>query len=153
MDQYYLTPERLEELKAELNELKTVKRIEVSERLKRAKELGDLSENSEYFEAREEQSQVETRIFELEEMIKNASVIEKPAGTTKIIQIGSTIEVSKDGHKSKFTIVGSNEAKPEAGLISNESPLGRAFLGQDAGKIVKVKTPKGEVMYKILSVE
>lgn len=153
MDQYYLTPERLEELKAELNELKTVKRIEVSERLKRAKELGDLSENSEYFEAREEQSQVESRIFELEEMIKNASVIEKPAGGGKTVQIGSTIEVSKEGQKLKFTIVGSNEAKPEAGLISNESPLGKAFLGQDAGKTVKVKTPKGEVLYKILSVE
>jgi transcription elongation factor GreA len=153
MDQYYLTPERLEELKAELNELKTVKRIEVSERLKRAKELGDLSENSEYFEAREEQSQVESRIFELEEMVKNASVIEKPTGGGKTVQIGATIEVSKDGQKLKFTIVGSNEAKPEAGLISNESPLGKAFLGQEAGKIVRVKTPKGEVSYKILSVK
>ncbi len=153
MDQYYLTPERLEELKTELNELKTVKRIEVSERLKRAKELGDLSENSEYFEAREEQSQVESKIFELEEMIKNASVIEKPIGDRKTVQIGSSIEVSRDGQKTKFTIVGSNEARPEAGLISNESPLGKAFLGQEAGKIVKVKTPKGEAAYKILSVE
>jgi transcription elongation factor GreA len=153
MDQYYLTPERLEELKSELNQLKTAKRAEVAERLKRAKEMGDLSENSEYFEAREEQSHVEARIFELEEMIKNASVIAKPMGQNKTVQIGSTIEVSREGVKQKFTIVGSNEAKPEAGLISNESPLGKEFLGKEVGAVVKVKTPKGEVSYKILSVE
>lgn len=152
MDQYYLTPERLEELKVELNDLKTNKRIEVAERLKRAKELGDLSENSEYFEAREEQNQVETRIYELEEMVKNASIIEKATGKTKV-QIGATIEVSKDGVKNKFTIVGSNEARPEAGLLSNESPLGKAFLGKGAGDVVKVKTPKGEATYKILAIE
>lgn len=153
MDNYYLTAERLEELKAELNTLKTDKRAEVAERLKRAKEMGDLSENSEYFEAREEQSQVEGRIFELEEMVKNASLIEKPAGKSKTVQIGSTIDVSRDGQKFRFTIVGSNEARPEAGFISNESPLGREFLGKEAGTIVKVKTPKGEAAYKILGVE
>ncbi len=152
MDQYYLTPERLEELKLELNDLKMSRRLEVAERLKRAKELGDLSENSEYFEAREEQNQVETRIYELEEMIKNASVIEKATGKTKV-QIGSTIEVEKGGVKNKFTIVGSNEARPEAGLLSNESPLGKAFLGKEAGDAVKAKTPKGEVTYKILAIE
>lgn len=152
MDQYYLTQERLEELKVELNHFKTVKRAEVAERLKRAKEMGDLSENSEYFEAREEQSGVESRIFELEEMIKNASVIEKPV-SNNAVHIGSTIEVSKDGVKQKFTIVGSNEARPEAGLISNESPLGREFLGKSEGAVVKVRTPKGEVSYKIVKVE
>ncbi len=153
MDNYYLTQERLEELKTELNQLKTDKRAEIAERLKRAKEMGDLSENSEYFEAREEQSQVEARIFELEEMVKNAAVIEKPAGNHKVAQIGSTVEVSRDGQKQKFTIVGSNEARPEAGLISNESPLGKEFLGREAGSVIKIKTPKGEVSYKILSVE
>ncbi len=152
MDQYYLSQERLDELKVELNELKTKKRIEVSERLKRAKELGDLSENSEYFEAREEQSQVEGRIFELEEMIKNAVIIEKTTGT-QTVAIGGTIEVSKDGAKYKFTIVGSSEARPEAGLLSNESPLGKGFLGKKAGDTVKIKTPKGEVSYKILKIE
>ncbi len=152
MDNYYLTAERLEELKLELNELKTSKRIEVAERLKRAKELGDLSENSEYFEAREEQSQVEGRIFELDEMIKNASLIKMTSGKTSV-NIGSTIEVSKGDQKARYTIVGSNEAKPEAGLISNESPLGRAFLGKEAGETVKIKTPKGEIAYKILNIE
>lgn len=152
MDQYYLTTERLEELKQELGALKTTKRIEVAERLKRAKELGDLSENSEYFEAREEQAQVETRIVELEEMVKNASVIKMTSGKSKV-QIGSTIDVSKDGQKSTFTIVGSNEASPETGRISNESPLGQSFLGKEAGDSVKVKTPKGEVVYKIIRIE
>lgn len=152
MDQYYLTTERLEELKQELGALKTTKRIEVAERLKRAKELGDLSENSEYFEAREEQAQVETRIVELEEMVKNASVIKMTSGKSKV-QIGSTIDVSKDGQKSTFTIVGSNEASPETGRISNESPLGQSFLGKEAGETVKVKTPKGEVSYKIVKIE
>ncbi|MDO8584598.1 MAG: transcription elongation factor GreA [bacterium] len=152
MDQQYLSPERLEELKAELNELKTTKRIEVADRLKRAKELGDLSENSEYFEAREEQAQVESRIFEVEDIIKNASVISKTTSRTKV-EVGSTIEVTKDGEKMKFTIVGSNETDPESGKISNESPLGKAFLGREPGESVKVKTPKGEVMYKIAKID
>jgi transcription elongation factor GreA len=150
--QYYLTPERLEELKTELSELKNKKRIEVAERLKRAKELGDLSENSEYFEAREEQALVEARILELEEMVKNASVIKK-AASTETVQMGSTVEIAKDGQTFKFTIVGSNEARPEAGLLSNESPLGKAFVGKRVGAEVKVKTPTGEVAYKILHIE
>lgn len=152
MDQQYLSPERLEALKQELNELKTAKRIEVADRLKRAKELGDLSENSEYFEAREEQAQVEARIFELEDIIKNASVISKTTSRTKV-EVGSTIDVAKDGKKMTYTIVGSNEAEPEAGRISNESPLGKAFLGREPGESVNVKTPKGEVVYKILKIE
>ncbi len=152
MDQYYLTTERLEELKKELQELKVGKRIEVAERLKRAKELGDLSENSEYFEAREEQSQLETRIVELEAMVQNAEIIEMTSGKNAV-QVGSTIVVSKNGTQTKFTIVGSNETKPEAGFISNESPLGVAFLGKQAGDNVTIKTPKGLVIYKILKIE
>ena len=152
METQYLTQERLEELKKELNELKTVRRAEVAERLKRAKELGDLSENSEYIEAREEQSQLENEIFELEEMIRNASVIHK-SGKTGTVQIGSTITVSKDGKEYKYTIVGSNEANPSAGLISNESPLGLAFYHKKVGETVKIKIPSGEVSYKILKIE
>jgi len=150
---YYLTAERLEELKKELEELKTTARIEVATRLKRAKELGDLSENSEYIEAREEQNQVERRIFELEQMVKNAVIIKKPANGKETVQIGATIEVEKDGKNQKFTIVGSNEARPAAGLISNESPLGKAFLDKRAGDVVKVKVPIGEVTYKIVKIE
>src|SRR3989344_2158982 len=145
MDKQYFTEERLEDLKMR-------RRIEVGERLKRAKELGDLSENSEYFEAREEQAQVETRIAELEDMIKNSEIIEK-VHALNVVSIGATLEAEKGGQRRKFTIVGSNEAKPEAGLISNESPLGRAFLGKKAGDTVTVKTPNGTVEYKIVTIE
>ncbi len=150
--EYYLTAERLAELKKELEELKTTKRIEIAKRLKRAKELGDLSENSEYQEAREEQGQVERRIFELENIVKNAVIIKK-SESAGVVNIGGTVEVEKDGKTMKFTIVGSNEARPEAGLISNESPLGKAFLGRKVGDIVKVKVPIGEVVYKIVKIE
>jgi len=154
MMKQYLTKEKLAELKKELVELKSVKRLEIAEKLKRAKELGDLSENSEYFEAREEQGQLEGRIFELEDMLKDVELIEKtnaPAGGT--IKVGSTIEVSKGGQNTKFFIVGSNEAKPEDGFISNESPLGKAFLGKKGGDTVLAQLPNGKkAEYKILSV-
>ena len=149
---HYLTPERLEELKKELLELKSVKRLEVSEKLKRAKELGDLSENAEYIEAREEQSRIETHILELEEIIRHASLITKN-GDHQTVKIGSTIQVSRDGKKMKFTIVGANETRPEQGFISNESPLGRAFLEKKAGDTVGVETPNGSVQYKVLAIE
>lgn len=151
-DKQYLTKERLEELKEELADLKSRRRIEVGERLKKAKELGDLSENSEYFEAREEQAQVETRIGELEDMVKTAEIIEKTHSTSNVA-IGSTIQVEKDGQRMKFTIVGSNETKPEAGFISNESPLGKNFLGKKAGDKVTINAPKGKVEYIVLSIE
>lgn len=152
MDKQYFTKERLEELKKELEFLKTQKRIEIGERLKRAKELGDLSENSEYFEAREEQAQVETQIAELEEMIKHAAIIEKSLSTA-VISVGSTVVADRNGQHMKFTIVGSNEAKPEAGLISNESPLGSSFLGKKAGDKVVVHAPSGKIEYSIISIE
>ena len=150
---YYVTAERLEELKKELEQLRTEKRIEVAKRLKRAKELGDLSENSEYIEAREEQAQVERRIFELEKMVKNASLITKEGLGRDWVKIGSTIIVSKNGKEQRFTIVGSSEANPSNGLISNESPLGKAFLEKRVGETVKVKIPAGEATYRIDKIE
>ena len=150
---YYVTAERLEELKSELEDLRTAKRIEVAKRLKRAKELGDLSENSEYAEAREEQSQVERRIFELEQMVKNAVLIQKPASDRDHVQIGSTVRVERDDKQLTFTIVGSSEAKPEDGRISNESPLGRSMLGRRAGETVIIQVPSGTVSYRITAVE
>jgi len=146
---YYVTADRLKELKKELETLKTEKRIEVAKRLKRAKELGDLSENSEYTEAREEQTNVERRIYELEQMVKNASIITKPGKGTGMVQIGSTVSVSSGGEHRQFTIVGSSETKPEEGFISNESPIGGALLNKEVGAIVTIKAPKGEVIYKI----
>ncbi len=152
MDQYYLTKERLEELKKELENLKSEKRLDVAERLKRAKEYGDLSENSEYSEAREEQSRVEGRIFELEETLKKAVIIKKSAGSEQV-EVGATVTVKKDLNVFRYMIVGSNEAKPEEGKISNESPLGRAFLHRKVGDKVMAKTPGGEVSYQITKIE
>ncbi len=150
---YYVTPERLQELKVELEDLRTNKRIEIAKRLSRAKELGDLSENSEYFQAREEQAELERRIFTLEQMVKNAMLIERHEGKGGRVSIGSTVHVSRDGKTQKFMIVGSSETRPEAGLISNESPLGKAFLEKQVGDVVKVKVPSGEVTYEIVKIE
>jgi transcription elongation factor GreA len=152
MAQYYLTKIRLEELQKELEELKTKKRLEVSERLKRAKEFGDLSENSEYSEAKEEQAQVEGRIFELEEIVKNASIIKKSTEKGEV-SIGSTVRASKGGKELIYQIVGSNETKPEEGRISNESPLGQAFLGKKVGETADVMAPGGKISYKIIAIE
>ena len=152
MDKYYLTKERLEELKNELDELKNKKRIEIAEKLKRAKEYGDLSENAEYADAREEQAIVETRIFELEELVKKAVVIKKAEGSDKV-GVGSTVTAKKGDQSFRYTIVGSYEAKPEEGKISDLSPLGQAFLGHRVGDSVTLATPGGQAMYQITKIE
>lgn len=149
---YHLTPERVEELKKELEVLKTEKRADVSERLKRAKEFGDLAENSEYTEAREEQSAVETRIAEIEDMLKQVSLIKKSDGGDTV-HIGGTVTVEKDGKEKKYMIVGSEESRPDENKISNESPLGAAFLGKKVGDSVSVTTPNGEATYKVTRIE
>lgn len=148
----YVSEEGLEELKRELETLKTAKRMEIADQLKRAKEYGDLSENSEYVQAREEQNQVEKRIFELEEFLKSAVVIKKTRGT-KRVQIGSRVSVEKNGKTFEYTIVGSNEADPLAGTVSNESPMGKAFLDREAGETVDVIAPSGKTVYEILKIE
>jgi transcription elongation factor GreA len=132
--------------------LKNEKRLEISERLRRAKEFGDLSENSEYVEAREEQSRVETRIYELEDMMKHVSIIKKGDSGSEA-RIGSTVSAEKDGETKTFSIVGSEESKPEENKISNESPLGAAFLGKKVGDSVSIVTPNGQAVYKITRVE
>ena len=147
----YISKEGLEELKKELQELKTGKRREIAQRLQEAKSLGDLSENAEYLEAKESQSALESRILELEEIIKHSRVIEKPTNKN-CVSIGSTVEVKFDGRSREFTIVGSEEANPAEGRISNESPLGKAFLSRKTGEEIEVKTPKGKVRYKILNI-
>lgn len=153
MGKQHVTKERLEEFKAELEHLKNVKRNEVAQRLKQAKEYGDLSENSEYAEAREEQGNVETRILELEDLLKNAVIIEKSVGGAgAVVRVGSTITFKKNGKELAYTIVGMHEAKPEEGRISDESPLGKAFIGHKEGDIVEVSAPSGIVKYEILKV-
>jgi len=148
----YVSKEQLEKLKAELEELKTKKRIEIAERLKVAKEAGDLSENSEYFEAREEQAKVEGRIFEIDELLKKSVIIGK-SKTGGFVRIGSTVVVQKGSATKRLTIVGSTETNPETGLISNESPLGKAFLGAKVGDTVAIDAPSGKVEYKVTDIE
>ena len=146
---YFLTQKRFEELERELGELKTNKRLEVAEQLRQAKELGDLSENSEYLEAREKQTRLELQIAEIEEILRNASII-KGGQSKEKVEVGSTVEVLRDKKHLKFVIVGSEEAKPEDGFISNESPLGQKLLGSQVGDLVEVRTPVGSrIQYKI----
>ena len=151
MAQYYLSPERFEELKKELEFLRNERRREVAERLQRAKEYGDLSENAEYAEAREEQSRVETRIAELDDLLKSASIIKK-SGEAATVQIGSTVTVEKNKKEITYTIVGSNESDPAGFKISNESPTGKAFLGKKSGDRVSVDTPTGPANYTIIKI-
>ena len=148
----YLSQEGIETIKKELQELKTKKRQEIAARLQEAKDLGDLSENAEYFEAKEAQSLNENRIIELEKLLKNAVVIET-SSEEDIVRVGSTIEVKSNNGPETFNIVGSAEAKPQEGKISNESPLGRAFLGRKIGDEIEVKTPGGITKYKIIKIE
>ena len=144
----YISPEGLEKLKEELNKLKTEERQAIAARLEAAKALGDLSENAEYQEAKEAQSLNEGRIVELEEMLKNIVVIKKPAGTD-YVQVGSQVVTTRDGNEEIYTIVGSEEADPVAGKISNESPMGKSFLGKRRGEAIEVKTPGGNMAYMI----
>ncbi|MBI2055419.1 MAG: transcription elongation factor GreA [Candidatus Sungbacteria bacterium] len=144
----YLSPEGLEKLKRELEELKMVRRREIAARLETAKALGDLSENAEYQEAKEVQSLNELKIQELEEMLRDVAVIKKPIDSNTV-QIGSTIEVDSSRGREVFTIVGSEEANPTSGKISNESPMGQTFLGAKVGDSVSIKAPGGNDSYKI----
>lgn len=148
---YYISEEGRQELERELEYLRTVKRREIAERIKEAKSLGDLSENAEYQEAKEAQAANEGRIAELEDLLRRAVVIKKRGGGERV-WIGSTIEVKSGLKRRTFTIVGSEESDPEKGFISNESPLGRAFLGKKVNDTVEVETPSGKITYTILAI-
>lgn len=147
----YLSAEGLEKLKQELEHLKAAKRKEIAERLENAKSLGDLSENAEYQEAKEEQALLEAHIAEHEESIRNAVVIRKKQTTDKV-EIGSTLLAVSEHGRETFMIIGSGEANPLKGKISNESPLGKAFLGKRVGDKVEVKTPGGVTVYEIVEI-
>jgi transcription elongation factor GreA len=147
----YLSKEGLEQIRQELDELVNVRRAEIATRIHEAKEHGDITENAEYEDAKNEQAFVEGRIQALSALVKNAVVIEETHSSTHV-QIGSTVTIqSKDG-KESFTIVGSAEAAPADGRISNESPVGRALLGRRKGEEVTVSVPAGDYKYKILSI-
>jgi transcription elongation factor GreA len=140
-----LTPDGLQKLKDELEELSTVKRREVADRIKEAREFGDISENSEYDDAKNEQAMLEQRIAQLEERLRSAQVIDAKDLDTDVVRVGSEVNVKDEdtGNSQKFMIVGSAEAKPPERL-SNESPVGRALIGQKKGDIVDVVLPNGK---------
>lgn len=149
---YLLTKEGLEKMNDELKELINKKRPDVIERIREAASHGDLSENADYAQAREEQSFIEGRIQEIEDIIKNAEIITQHShGST--VTIGSTVNVKINGAERKYAIVGSNEANPKEGKISNESIVGKALLGKKANEKFAVHTPAGEMHYEILSIE
>lgn len=146
--QYHLTIEGKNELETELTEL-VAKRSEIAEKIANARDYGDLSENAEYDAAREEQSMLETRIAELEDILKNADIIKPTKSST--IKIGSTV-VLENGKKVTYKVVGPVEANPLEGKISNESPIGAALMGKKVGDKVTIMTPKGQVVYSIEAV-
>lgn len=147
----YLSKEGLTTLEAELLQRKKALRAEIADRIASAKELGDLSENFEYHEAKEQQAQNEMRIIDLENMIKDTVMVEQQSGGNTI-SLGTTFMVETGGKARKFEIVGSNEADPIAGKISNESPLGQVFIGRGEGEVVEVSVPSGAITYKIVSI-
>jgi len=149
-----LTVDGLKKLEDELGQLKSVKRREVAERIKQAIEFGDISENSEYEDAKNEQAFIEGRILTLEKMLRNAKIIDDENLGTEVVSIGSTVKL-KDleyGDEFEYTVVGSVEADPGASKISNESPVGKAILGQTKGNVVEVTVPAGQLKYQILDI-
>jgi transcription elongation factor GreA len=150
----FLTKEKLEKIKIELEELRKVKRPDIISRIKEARSLGDLSENAEYHSAREEQGFIEGKIEELEYMVKNAKIITDKGGAHSKVELGTSLvcSVGKDG-KKEFNIVGSAEVDASVGKISNESPIGKALMGKKIGDVIEVDIPTGKVKYKIISIK
>ncbi|OJU13980.1 MAG: transcription elongation factor GreA [Clostridiales bacterium 43-6] len=152
--QFILTDDGLKKYEKELDELKTVTRKEIAEKIKVALSFGDLSENSEYDEAKNEQAKVENRILELEAMLKNAKVIDEDELSTETVNVGSKITVLdvEYNEQVEYQLVGSAEADPKQGRISDESPIGKALIGHKVGETVAVEAPSGQVLFKILEI-
>ncbi|MDA8351751.1 MAG: transcription elongation factor GreA [Firmicutes bacterium] len=149
-----LTEEGLAKVKEELETFRTKRRQEVAERLKEAIAQGDLSENAEYDAAKEEQAFVESRIVTLENMVRNAKIIDQDTQNKHFISVGAkvTIKEMPDGEEETYTIVGSAESDPLSGKISNESPIGAELIGKREGEIVEVPAPAGPIQFKIVSI-
>ena len=150
-----MTYDGLKKMEQELENLKTVRRNEVAEKIKEARGQGDLSENAEYDAAKEEQGEIESRIVQLENLLRNAEVIDEDVLKMDVVNLGSKVTVLdvEFDEEMEYTIVGSTEADPMNGRISNESPLGMALLGQKVGATVMADTPDGEVAFKILNIQ
>jgi transcription elongation factor GreA len=149
--EFHLTADGIQSLKDELKELTTEKRGEIAERLKEAKAEGDLSENAMYDAARDEQGFVEGRISEIEHILKHAVVISNK-GSGGSVSLGSRVHVELEDGQVEYVIVGSTEANPDKGFISDESPIGKALLGRKSGDKVEVEVPSGMIIYKIKKV-
>lgn len=152
--QVKLTEDGLKQLEEELEYLKTKKRKEVSEKIKVALGFGDLSENSEYDEAKNEQAQVEARIVSVENMLKNAIVIDESERDTSKVELGATVTIHDIEFDEDITykIVGSTEADPDEGRLSDETPLGKSLMGKAEGEMIDVDAPAGVIQYKILKI-
>ncbi|QQG52872.1 MAG: transcription elongation factor GreA [Candidatus Falkowbacteria bacterium] len=152
MNEQIISQEGYNKIKDELTYLTTIKRKEIAERIERAKELGDLSENAEYSEAKDAQALNEGKVLELTNILKNVTIVENGGPSGEVV-MGSKVTVVSDGKEKQYTIVSFNEADPLNGKISNESPLGVAFLHRHKGEQVEVETPRGVVKYKITKIE
>lgn len=154
LKQFKLTAEGLKQREEELEYLKSVKRKDIADKIKVALSFGDLSENSEYDEAKNEQAQVESRILELETMLKNVVIIDESEISTDVIKIGVKVRLLDIDLKEEeeYQIVGSTEANPLKGSISDESPVGRAMLGKQVGELVDVEAPGGVIHYQVLEI-
>jgi transcription elongation factor GreA len=150
-----LTPQGLEDLKAKIEHLQTERRREVADRIRDAREFGDISENSEYDDAKNEQMMLEKQIADLEEKLRSATVIDEEHVATDVVSVGTTVHVKdqKDGRSRKFKLVGSAEADPASGRLSNESPVGKALLGHKRGEIISVPAPGGARELKITKID
>ena len=148
--QFRLTQDGVNELKAELDSL-VAKRPDLAEAIRSARELGDLTENAEYQSARAEQEKTEDRISELENILLNVEIIKKPKGDSKV-QLGSTVKLKGDSKTKQFQIVGTVEADPLNGKISDESPIGQALIGKKVGESVEIVTPAETATYKITDI-
>lgn len=149
---FYLTQKGIEKLQEELDELISTQRPTIAARLKEAKDYGDLSENIQWDDAKDQQAFVEGRISEIENILKNVTVIESPKAKT-IVELGSVVHLQLENGIQRYTIVGSTEASPEEGKISNESPIGKALLGRKTGEEVEIEIPSGKITYKIFKIE
>lgn len=152
MPDQIISQEGYDKLKKELAERINIKRLEIASRIETAKELGDLSENAEYAEAKDEQAFNDGRVGELTALLKNVTVVQSNGDKNKV-SMGSRVTAMAEGKTKEFTIVSFNEANPSEGKISNESPLGVAFLGKKKGDKATVNTPRGQMIYKILDIK
>ncbi len=150
----FVTEEGLKKLEEELEFLKTVRRKEITEMIKTAKSFGDLSENSEYDEAKNEQAITEARIAELEEQLKNVQLVDASALENDVVRVGLSVKIKnmEDNSVAEYRIVGVTEADPFEGLISDESPIGKALLGKKVNSVVEVEIPLGSAKYKIMKI-